>query len=202
MAKNNGWIRELSEIKKIETVIDVGVMEGTFDLYNSFPNAKLLLVDPLIESNANVKPKLGKRKYEFFNYAAGSTDGVLKINVNGNPRESSILSRKDPANIVEQRTIQVKRLDDLCNDKVIGPAILKIDTEGFELEVLAGSSEIIKKCNYIICETSVKQRFENSYEFEDMIKFMDSNGFKVKGILHAPKLCRCLDILFERRNKI
>lgn len=202
MAKNDGWIRELSQINNISTIIDVGVMEGTFKLYNSFPNAKLLLIDPLIESNTNVKAKIGTRLYKFYNFGAGSKKANLKINVNGNPRESSILSRTDPSNILERRKITVKRLDDICNSEVIGPAILKIDTEGYELEVLSGAPEIVKKCDYIICETSIVQRFEGSYEFEDMIKFMDSNGFKVKAILHAPKLCRCLDILFERKIKI
>jgi FkbM family methyltransferase len=202
MAKNNGWIKNLSQINNISTIVDVGVMEGTFNLYNSFPNAKLLLIDPLIESNENVKSKLGPRPYKFYNYGAGSKEANLKINVNGNPRESSILSRTDPANILERREIIVKKLDDICNNEVTGPAILKIDTEGYELEVLSGAPEIVKKCNYIICETSIVQRFEESYEFEDMIKFMDSNGFKVKAVLHALKLCRCLDILFERKIKI
>jgi len=39
MAKNNGWIKNLSQINNISTIVDVGVMEGTFNLYNSFPNA-------------------------------------------------------------------------------------------------------------------------------------------------------------------
>ena len=58
----NHWSKELSELKNVKSVIDVGVMTGTFDLYNSFPGAELILIDPLTESQNFIKENL-KRKY-------------------------------------------------------------------------------------------------------------------------------------------
>lgn len=196
------WKAELALLKDVESVIDVGVMEGTFILYNSFPNANLFLIDPLIESQQMVQFRLTDRDYKFFNCAVGNKEGHIQIDVQSNLRESSILKRVTRLKPVTQRKINIKKLDSLLPQMQLGKTLLKVDTEGYELNVLRGAKETIKKCNYIICETNVRPRFENSYKFEDMILFMLENKFRLKAILNAPKSLNCIDILFERVEKI
>ena len=194
---------ELEKISDVDSIIDVGVMEGTFNLYNSFPDANLYLIDPLVESHKLTQQQLVTRDYEFFNCALGNSEGSTTINIRTNMRESSILEREvEKANITEQRKVQIKKLDSLLPKMKLGKTLLKIDTEGYELNVLRGAKETIKKCNYIICETNVRKRFKGSYRFEDMILFMLENQFTLKAILNAPKALNCIDILFERKNKI
>jgi len=199
MSKN--WKNELTSLDDdIKTVIDIGVMEGTFNLYNRYPNAQLVLVDPLIESKSHVDKLINNRPFSFYNCAVGNTQDKFTINIDSKMRQSSILKRTDivPTEVVSQREIDVNLLDNINFDRTQTPYILKIDTEGFEINVLKGATETIKNCKYIICETSVKKRFHDSYEFEDMIFFMKENGFKLRAVLNAPKGLRCLDLLFEK----
>lgn len=202
--KHNLWQSELQKIphQRVATVIDVGVMEGTFDIYDRFDRADLILIDALKESRHAVGPRLVNRKWTYHDCAVGSCEGETEINVNANPRESSILGRTNDAVITEKRTVKIRTLDNILDPGMRSPALLKIDTEGYELEVLRGATRTITQCNYIICETSVIQRFHDSYRFEDMILFMRENGFRLRCILNAPNWLRCLDILFERERLI
>lgn len=204
MAKVKDWTKKLGHIK-VTSVIDIGIAEGTPELYNTFKNAKLLLVDPLKESEGKVKKILRNRPFIFENVAVGSTTSVMKINVNSKIRESSIFTRTSPSTIVEQRDIKVETLDNLIRKHkqiVPGPYLLKIDTEGYELEVLKGAIDTIKECKYIIAETSVAKRFEGSYSFEDMILFMVEHNFKVETILSSGGGFRIVDILFANKGLI
>lgn len=202
MAKSiNNWKEELEALDNdVNTVIDVGVMEGTFDIYDRYPSAQLVLIDPLEESKSHVSAKLKNRPFIFYNCAVGKEKDSITINIDSKMRQSSLLERTKIVHteVVAQRSVDVELLDNLDFDKSKSPYLLKIDTEGFELNVLKGASNTIKNCKYIICETSVKKRFHDSYSFEDIIIFMHNNGFKLKGVLSAPGGLRCLDLLFEK----
>ena len=193
---------ELAQINDVDTVIDVGVCEGTPQLYNSFPKAKLYLIDPLVESMELTKPMLVARDYKFFSCAVGDTRGSADIEIQAKIRESSFLKRAiSPGAVKEIRKVPMETLDNLMPQMDLGNTILKIDTEGYELRVLQGANILLKKCKYVICETNVKKRFKDSYTFEEMIMFMVKNKFKVRAIVHAPKLLGTIDILFERVSK-
>jgi|SaaInlV_125m_DNA_1040241.scaffolds.fasta_scaffold88408_2 FkbM family methyltransferase len=197
------WHDELSQITDVDTLIDVGVMEGTFPLYNAFPSANMFLFDPLIESQKIVQVPLVTRDYKFYNVALGDTTGQVVIDIQANMRQSSILKRARRVKpLAEQRQVKLTTLDTELPSMKLGKTLLKIDTEGYEMRVLKGATQTIKHCNYIICETNVRERFENSYRFEDMIIFMVNKGFSVRAILSAPKALNCIDILFERNQKI
>lgn len=54
------------------TIIDVGVGQGTPDLYNAFPQAYLVLVEPLAEFNGAVDAILKARRGEKLAAALGA----------------------------------------------------------------------------------------------------------------------------------
>lgn len=202
MAKSiNNWKEELATLdNEIKTVIDVGVMEGTFAIYDRYPDAQLVLIDPLKESKSLVSAKIKNRPFMFYNCAVGKEKDTVTINIDSKMRQSSVLKRTNIVHteVVSQRQIDVKLLDELEFDRSKSPYLLKIDTEGFELNVLNGASKTIQNCKYIICETSVKKRFYDSYSFEDLILFFRDSGFVLRGVLNAPQGLRCLDLLFEK----
>lgn len=200
----NFWNEELDKLKEpISTVIDVGVMEGTPDLYSRWSDSNLILIDPLIESKELVKQLLSDRKYSFFNVALGDKDQETTINIPRKLRESSLLIRTTDGDILEKRTIDMRTLDSLSKEHPSifkPPFLLKVDTEGFELNVLSGSDQVLRESKYVILEVSVKKRFYNSYSFEDIIFFMFNHGFRVEAILRAPKEITILDILFVNHD--
>jgi hypothetical protein len=83
-----------------------------------------------------------------------------------------------------------------------GPYVLKIDTEGNELNVLRGACDTLEDTWLVIAEVSVHERFHGSYRFFDLLSFMDRAGFEVGNVLTDPKpgsMVKFLDIAFVRK---
>ncbi len=76
---------------------------------------------------------------------------------------------------------------------------MKIDTEGFELEVIKGATKTLKKTEFVIAEVSAKRRFQGSYRFSELIAALGKQGFEPLDFLSPlrPDKEGC-DILFAR----
>ena len=56
---------QIKRLPDIDTLIDVGVgKEGTPELYNRFPKAKLILIDPIQEAEKYAEEELSHRDYK------------------------------------------------------------------------------------------------------------------------------------------
>lgn len=87
-----------------------------------------------------------------------------------------------PAELRERVTIQ--RLDDVCHQfSVRQIAFLKIDVEGFELEVLRGASEMLKlrKIQTVIAEAAFSNTDEQHAHFDDVRGMLEPFGFVLAG---------------------
>ncbi|UHD15467.1 FkbM family methyltransferase [Thiocapsa bogorovii] len=201
----DGW-RTLKEIGHIDTVIDIGVASGTPLLYEAFPDARLILIDPCAETALLTNECLRGRSTEFLNFAVGSLSGKISINVDkGKLSRTSVLQRTaltERNTEFEERQVEMETLDELLKNYNLGKALLKIDTEGYELEVLKGGVESLNRIKFVLAEVSVSSRFIGSYRFEELINYMSNSGYQVRSILSAPKnnegTIRYVDALFVR----
>ena len=57
--------------------------------------------------------------------------------------------------------------------------LIKIDTEGFEYEVLQGLQKNMKNVNYILFEHHYDDMIKKNYKFKDIIKLLKQNNFKL-----------------------
>ena len=90
----------------------------------------------------------------------------------------SILLREKNS-VINKYTIQTKSLDEFFIGKKISKEILlKIDTEGFEYNVLVGSSKFIKNFKYILIEKQFTNMYKNS-NFQDCESFLKKKNFKL-----------------------
>ena len=167
---------------KPETVIDVGAASGTFPLYEIFPEANHILIEPLEEFTSNLSQivdKLGKA--EHICAAAASQPGKIIINVHPDLVGSSIFKEEEDSDVNGiERTVTTVTLDNICRDRrARKPYLIKIDTQGSELEVLKGAENIINDAAFIILEVSLFAFFEGGAQFYDCIEFMKQRGFVV-----------------------
>jgi len=174
----------------IATCIDVGVGTGTQSLYRSFPDAFLVLVEPLSEYEDGLKKILSTRNGAYFLTAVGANEETRAIVVEPDAMlRSSFLERTAltrSGGTIEQRSVAVTTLDNLLEKKAFeAPFGLKIDTEGFELEVLKGSTRSLQSCAFVIAEVSYAERFEGGYSFSDLTEFMSQHGFYLHEILQV-----------------
>ena len=83
--------------------------------------------------------------------------------------------------VVNQQSIQVKKLEDVLlefdlNDKVL---FLKIDTQGYEFEVLKGAEKVLNQFQGILVEVSLIELYEGQKSWLEVVNFIQSHGFKL-----------------------
>jgi FkbM family methyltransferase len=191
------------------TVIDIGVAHGTPELYARFPNSYLLLIDPMVESVPFMQQITRDRKGHHLCIALGSRSGQLELQIESVENDKVVLARTSPLERTpltsrinakyKTRVVQMKTLDEVVEEGAYSPPFLvKIDTEGFELEVLSGGTNTLKSASGIIVECSIARRFVGGYEFADLIAFMDDSEFRLERILsHNPRFA---DLFFVPRH--
>lgn len=55
--------------------------------------------------------------------------------------------------------------------------LLKIDAQGYELEVLKGGDKALKEIRIILCEVLFFKHYENQASFEEIYIYLKSKGF-------------------------
>lgn len=179
----------LSKVCNPNIVIDIGVGYGSKELYKAFKGARLILIEPLLEYEGYINYYVKKYNAEPIYKAVGAEEGSLAISFNsGKLQKASFLERTAIASYKqtdEVRTVEVTTLQKVFVEKKLasGSILLKIDTEGFELEVLKGGEGVLSLIDYVIAEVSIAKRFEGSYTFEELVCFMYKHGFSVYSFL-------------------
>ena len=195
----------LSRMCSPKTVFDIGIGQGTNELYKAYPKANFFLIEPLKEFQDVIEKISSKINCKVYYNAVSDSIGELEINVEVNPELSSLKERPKKDSMSKKRKVPVTTLDAILseNPNIETPVLLKIDTEGCELEVLKGAKKLLQLTDIVIAEVSIAKRFENSYAFEDLILFMKENKFVVFDFLtichHSGKTgANMTDIVFKK----
>jgi len=181
------------------TVVDVGAATGTPDLYRSFPDAHLVLVDPLVEHERPLR-NWADRRGEYHLLALGERQGTLTMNVleralGMSSALTSIIdrTREEPVS----RQVDVTTLDTLYEQRRWTPPFgLKIDTEGYEDRVLKGARRTLAETQFVIAEVSVARRFEGGHSFAQLIALLDEAGFALTDVLDGLKWSHSGEMIF------
>jgi FkbM family methyltransferase len=123
--------------------------------------------------------------------ALGAEAGTAEINVAGNSDSSSLLpmgerhKRSAPESVyIGTETVQVSTVDDVW-DEIVGDArkpYLKIDVQGYELEVLRGAERALPKVHGVQAELSLVPLYEGAPVWTDVIEYLQSRGFHPSGL--------------------
>lgn len=167
-----------------QTVIDVGVAYGTFELYEKFPQANHLLIEPVAECEGFLKNICQKYKAQYVIAAAGKSPGSIIINVHPGIQGSSILKEMEGSDADGvPREVPMVTLDDLCSEKNLkGSYLIKLDVQGAELDVLEGAKNVLQETEMIILEVSLFEFMVNSPQFYEIVTYMKNQGFVVYDI--------------------
>lgn len=167
------------------TIIDVGVADGTFDLYTAFPTAAYFLVEPLREFEPALSWISSHYNAQYELAAAGAEDEERLIRSGRTLAEmhGAALEPARGGSVKEapgKRRVPVRRLDRLVEERNLpGPYLLKIDTQGTEIEVVNGAAGILPRVDVVIAEASFfnfRQK-PNQPLIDDLLRCMDERGF-------------------------
>jgi FkbM family methyltransferase len=177
--------RELGFVPNV--VFDVGVGPGTPELYEAFPSARLVLVEPLEEWRRHFEWVERDRVTDTILAAAGSTPGQVDIFVHRAPWCSSVFGglRDDDADGT-RRSVPVVRLDDIAHERdLVGPFVVKVDVEGAELDVLSGAVEVLRGTELVLLEVSLFELIPGAPQLHDVVSWMHDHGFVVADFYDA-----------------
>lgn len=175
----------------INKIIDVGANIGQYgiEIRKAGFKGEIISIEPLSEAFLKLKNKAKKdEKWHVYNFALGNLDGSSIINVSKNSVSSSInnigethLKAAPESQYIKKEEIFIKKLDSLFNDfyKQGDIIMLKIDTQGFEKDVLIGADNFLEKVILLQIEMSLTKLYENEVLFDDMIKYLKEKGFKL-----------------------
>lgn len=156
-----------------KTIFDFGANIGLTSLVFAaqFPKAKIIAVEPNPDSAEILKNNvacLGK-KIHVWEAAVSSFKGTAKLNLAAEAYNSSLV--RQTAKSVEVQVVRVS--DILTAEKINCIDILKIDIEGAEQMLLAGSPKWLNQCELILIE------LHNKYGIPEFRKDVSPAGFEV-----------------------
>ena len=173
-----------------EAILDCGAYTGSWTKMAKkvFPNANILMIEP----QANKEPLLVQVCNEFsgtVNYVkcllgSDQKQGVAFFEMESG---SSVLEEatNHPRNIV---ALKMTTLDSVLREKKVEECtFLKLDVQGYELEVLKGAKEALKNAEVILLEVSFIRCNRSAPLFHEVVAFMKDRGFLVYDICPLPR---------------
>jgi FkbM family methyltransferase len=180
---------------KPKVIFDVGANVGqTVDFYQSiYPDAKIYSFEPIPRTFEALKKHCTNRaNVKCFNIAFGSEKADMSIQVVQD--ETSVINSlsdqfqsnlKNDSESYQTVNIKVEKLNDFVKEHGVNKIdLLKIDTEGYEVEVLKGATELLKsgKVAAIICEAGFMRSNPRNTYFGDINDILEQYGYALFGI--------------------
>jgi FkbM family methyltransferase len=178
-----------------DVVLDVGAGGGDFGtlLRRNGYTGRIASFEPVSDSFGHLeRNSAADPAWQAFHLALGSEDGTADINVSESRVFSSFLDRSGYSaeefgrwsETVRTESVPVRRLDGLAGEALGGGARahLKMDTQGFDLEVLAGASGCLDRIASIQSEVSVHPIYEGMPALSESLARFEELGFGISGL--------------------
>ena len=210
--------------KKIQdklVIIDVGahfgetinIIKKNFDFkkiysFEASPlNFKILRDNHPNDLNYNIEIynyALGEEKAEhFINQAVESSSSTINdLNLKSKYffKKLRVLNIKDKNSFSKKIPIKIITLDSFINEKKIDKIdLLKIDTEGYELNILKGCRKNLSKIQLIYFEHHYDDMIIKNYKFSDINNFLIKFGFK-KIVKNKMLFRKSFEYLYENQR--
>lgn len=176
----------------VSHVLDVGANTGQFGKWlrdHVGYSGKIISFEPLhsafrlLENAANKDPD-----WQVVNCGLGDKQGTLDINISDNSVSSSFLpmlqaceSAEPGSRYVSHQLATVETLDDVFHKYCANPTsvYLKIDTQGFEKQVLDGAKTVLPHIDTVELELSLATLYEGQLLFREMHECMCDLGYEL-----------------------
>jgi FkbM family methyltransferase len=166
---------------------DVGANTGQTisNLQRHFPKGKIYAFDPGKTAFENLHKNYSNTKnVHIENIALGSQHDTKEFFENEMSTMSSFLQlgKNGWGSVISQTKVNVTTVDLFCsNNNISSINLLKSDTQGFELEVLKGSKEMLanNKIQFIYLEINFVELYKKLPSFCDIQEFLLPHGFKL-----------------------
>ena len=193
------YLRRLFAAGAIDAVFDVGANKGQ---YRDFLRAhvgyqgQIFSFEPIpalakgLQERAQTDPA-----WTIFPFALGRTEGSLPINVTRSTEFSSFLTPKqdgqnelfvDHTPIVDSINVDIKTLQSLFpqlqQQFAFSRPYLKLDTQGFDMEALAGTGEALGRFVALQTEAAIQAIYQGMSGYREVIDWLEARGFALSAM--------------------
>jgi FkbM family methyltransferase len=191
-------LRDLFTRLSIDCVLDVGANRGQYGRFLRREvgyTGYLASFEPQSAAVRELRARAERDAFwKIFGVALGSQTAQLPLNVMQesaftsflSPDPSAVPTLADLNSVVHVETVQVERLDDMI-DEVRGGAgchsiYLKLDTQGYDLEVLKGASATLASIAALQTEVSVLPIYRHMPNWLTSLRILKEHSFDVTGL--------------------
>jgi FkbM family methyltransferase len=199
---------------QFQSVVDIGANRGQFASFarETFPGCQLYCFEPLKRATVRFRKAFEFDQFtELFPFGIGQVRKRTTLNVATRDDSSSLLAPADlqqsifGASLKSHEVVEVRPLDDCLTAGMLRkPALLKIDVQGSELDVLRGCDSLLNSFDAIYVECSYLELYRSQPLAVDVIGWLDTHDFAIAGVynqwddeFHGPVQA---DFLFVRKS--
>jgi FkbM family methyltransferase len=162
----------------IRSIVDIGASDGHWAemAMEFFPHIDYLLIEAQAVHQEKLEAFIKKHpNSQYCLSAAGDKVGQIFFDA-GNPFGGQASYKPYAQNNIE---VKVTTVDiEVTQRGLSGPFLLKLDTHGFEVQILAGANEVLRNTQVVVIECYVQHLTENSLTFYEMCSHLDNFGFR------------------------
>jgi FkbM family methyltransferase len=184
-------IENLLEFHTPINICDIGANAGdwTHVLHQLNPHlTHVVLFEPQTKYQKTLQslsmPGVTKKIYQC---ALGDREDIL--NIKGGSASASLLDATDTQSLYfpdsvknETERVEIKVLDRIYErDNLPIPDLIKLDVQGFELNVLKGAISILSQCKYLVIELSFQEFYQEQPSLWEILKFLQELDYTIVG---------------------
>lgn len=176
----------------LNIIFDVGANVGTFtkDLIQIWPQSEYYCFEPFSDTFQKLKINLSSSSVHLYQVALADFSGVVSVSLFDSDRSdtNSLVAENQPLNSSNLEQIKVITLDEFVETNSIELIdLLKIDTEGFDLKVLKGAKESLKKgvIKLIFVECGLDPSNRSHVYFPEILSFLTDNKYVFVGFFQT-----------------
>ncbi len=186
--------QKMLETHGVDLVFDVGAAKGGYaqELREFKYSGRIVSFEPIAAAYAELQAaSSGDDRWTCVHSALGSSAGRQTINIASNSDSSSLLPMTEShtqaapqVTYVATEEVEVARLDDVA-DRYLEPdtaAFLKLDTQGFERQVLSGSGQTLPHCVGMQLELSFVPLYEGGMLVDEAIPMAYAAGYRLAAL--------------------
>ena len=191
MAYRAGETMRLEEIKDMginpNAILDIGAHTGQFHSWSKrvWPDVGVFMIEanPLHESTLDRLAMMNGDKYLIAAMGDEEREVTFYTRSDKPHTEGNSYYKEhnywDIPQLVQESKVKLKKLDDIFEDDAVFE-LIKIDTQGSELDILKGGVKLISKSSVIVLEIAYTEYNEGAPTAKDIINYMNSIGFEKK----------------------
>ena len=179
----------------VNLIFDVGANAGQFGvlLREIEFDGKIISFEPLSDARENLlNISRNDPMWQIaLQTAIGEENGEIEIQIAGNSHSSSVLDMLDThvraapdSKYIGKEKVALRKLDSIAPDYMDSNSIafIKIDTQGYETQVMNGAKKLMSQIVGLQVEISLVPLYKGQCLFDEMLKKLKNDGFELWSI--------------------